>query len=95
VLLHALVQVLQVAEQVLKCSEGLLDSGLRDLPMEAPLGLFFRDLTRQLESDPSPGEVLRCAPDLHTRSLEATHDEPGMPRCLSCGREGRMLWPRS
>ncbi|KXZ56010.1 hypothetical protein GPECTOR_2g1562 [Gonium pectorale] len=52
-------KVLQVAEQILKGCEGLLDTAHRELPLESQLGSFLVDLRKQLATNPSPGEVLR------------------------------------
>lgn len=52
-------QVLQIAEQILKSGDGLLDSGHAELPLDSQLGCFLDDLRKQLSTDPSPGEVLR------------------------------------
>ncbi len=54
-------QVLQVAEQLLKGFDGLLDSAHQDLPLESHLGGFIVDLRKQLATNPAPGEVLRRA----------------------------------
>lgn len=52
-------QVLQVAEQILKTYEGLLGSTCKELPLDSQLGVFITDLRKQLATSPVPGEVLR------------------------------------
>ncbi|GLC43834.1 hypothetical protein PLESTB_000913400 [Pleodorina starrii] len=59
-------KVLQVAEQLLKGFDGLLDSAHQDLPLESHLGAFIVDLRKQLATNPAPGEVLRLTvPNIH------------------------------
>lgn len=57
--LPLLLQVLQVLEQLLKSGDALLESGLKDLPMNSHTGAFLRELGRQLSLNPEPGEVIK------------------------------------
>ncbi|GIL47652.1 hypothetical protein Vafri_4419 [Volvox africanus] len=59
-------KVLQVAEQLLKGFDGLLDSANQELPLGSHLGAFIMDLRKQLATNPGPGKVLSLtAPNSH------------------------------
>lgn len=56
------VQVLQLAEQILKNGTGpdqLLDSAHSELPASSQLAHFLREVTKQVFASPEPGQVLR------------------------------------
>ncbi|GFR44889.1 hypothetical protein Agub_g6233 [Astrephomene gubernaculifera] len=79
-------KVLQVAEQVLKGYDGLLDTGQKELPLDSQLGSFLVDLRKQLSTNPAPGEVLRVL----VPNLNVLHGV-SPPRYMGSGTVGDSL----